>query len=133
MPAEKINGVRTFNPANRNEWRKWLHENHASGEPVLLVIYHKNSRTPNLTYNDAVEEALCFGWIDNKGLSRDDDSMYLQVGPRKEKSNWSLLNKERVKRVIKAGLMTPAGQALIDAAKKNGKWSANSKLKQSSA
>jgi uncharacterized protein YdeI (YjbR/CyaY-like superfamily) len=132
MPAEKTNGVRTFNPANREEWRKWLKDNHTSGEPVCLVIYHKASKTPNLTYNDAVEEALCFGWIDNKGLSRDDDSMYLQLGPRKEKSNWSLLNKERVKRIIKAGLMTPAGQALIDVAKKNGKWAENKKPKRSS-
>lgn len=129
---EKANGIRTFNPANRAEWRKWLAANHESGEPVCLVIYHKASKTPNLSYNDAVEEALCYGWIDNKGLSRDDDSMYLQLGPRKEKSNWSLLNKERVKRIIKAGLMTPAGQALIDAAKKNGKWSGNVKVKQKS-
>lgn len=132
MPVEKINGVQTFNPANRDEWRTWLREHHNSSDPVCLVIYHKASKTPNLTYNDAVEEALCFGWIDNKGLSRDHDSMYLQVGPRKEKSNWSLLNKERVKRMIKAGLMTPAGQALIDAAKKNGKWTASPRIKKTS-
>lgn len=129
MPIEKINNIRTFNPANREEWRTWLADNHASTDPVCLVIYHKNSKTPNLTYADAVEEALCFGWIDNKGLSRDDDSMYLQVGPRKERSNWSLLNKERVKRMVKAGLMTPAGQLLIDAAKENGKWAENKKPK----
>lgn len=88
-------------------------DNHTSQEPVCLVIYHKGSKTPNITYHDAVEEALCFGWIDNKGLGRDDDSMYLQLGPRKEKSSWSLLNKERAKRMIKADLMTPAGREKI--------------------
>jgi uncharacterized protein YdeI (YjbR/CyaY-like superfamily) len=126
--AATVNGTRTFNPANREEWRKWLKDNYTSTEPVFLVIYHKDSKTPNLRYADAVEEALCFGWIDNRPLSRDDDSMYLRFVPRKEKSNWSLINKERVKRMVKAGLMMPAGQALIDIAKKNGEWSKNKKV-----
>lgn len=122
---EKANGVRTFNPANRTEWRKWLSTNHTSTEPVLLVIFHKKSNSPNLSYGDAVEEALCFGWIDNKGLKRDNESMYLQFSPRKENSNWSKLNKERVEKMIKDGLMTEAGQVFIDVAKKSGKWDAS--------
>ena len=86
------NGLRTFNPADRGAWRKWLAANHRSTEPVCLVIFHKKSSTPNITYAEAVEEALCFGWIDNKALKRDGESMYLRFVPRKEKSNWSKLN-----------------------------------------
>jgi uncharacterized protein YdeI (YjbR/CyaY-like superfamily) len=121
---EKINGIRTFNPANRSAWRKWLAKNYASTEPVCLIVFHKKSKTPNIAYDEAVEEALCFGWIDNKGMKRDDESMYLQFCPRKEKSNWSKLNKERAERMIQQGLMTDAGQVFVDAAKKNGKWNA---------
>jgi uncharacterized protein YdeI (YjbR/CyaY-like superfamily) len=119
---EKKNGVRTFNPANRGDWRKWLKANHTSTDPVCLVIFHKKSKTPNITYDEAVEEALCFGWIDNKGMKRDGESMYLQVVPRKEKSNWSQPNKERAAKMIAEGLMTKAGQHFIDVAKKSGKW-----------
>ena len=122
---KKVNGVRTFNPANRSAWRKWLATNHTSIDPVCLVIFHKKSKTPNITYGEAVEEALCFGWIDNKGLKRDDESMYLQFCPRKEKSNWSKLNRERAEKMIQEGLMTEAGQIFIDIAKKSGKWEAS--------
>ena len=120
--TEKINGIRTFNPANRSAWRKWLAKNHKSTEPVCLVVFHKKSKTPNIAYAEAVEEALCFGWIDNKGMKRDPESMYLQFCPRKEKSNWSKLNQDRAKKMIKEGLMTKAGQTLIDMAKRSGKW-----------
>jgi uncharacterized protein YdeI (YjbR/CyaY-like superfamily) len=63
---EKVNGTRTFNPANRRAWRQWLAVNHTSTEPVCLIVFHKKSNTPNIAYDEAVEEALCFGWIDNK-------------------------------------------------------------------
>jgi len=121
---EKVNGIRTFNPANRDAWRKWLAKNYASTEPVCLIVFHKKSKTPNITYDEAVEEALCFGWIDNKGMKRNDESMYLQFCPRKEKSNWSKLNKDRAEKLIKQGLMTNAGQVFVDLAKTNGKWDA---------
>ena len=74
--------------------------------------------------NEAVEEALCFGWIDSKALKRDEESRYQYFSPRKPKSNWSRINRERVDRLVKGGLMAPAGQALIDIAKKNGTWEA---------
>jgi uncharacterized protein YdeI (YjbR/CyaY-like superfamily) len=121
---EKKNGVRTFNPSDRKAWRKWLATNHKSTEPVCLVLFNKNSETPNISYNDAVEEALCYGWIDNKGLKRDDESMYLQFVPRKENGNWSKLNRDRAEKMIQEGLMTKAGQVFIDIAKKSGKWDA---------
>src|SRR5688572_6063823 len=113
---EKKNGIRTFNPVNRNAWRKWLAANCTSTEPVCLILFHKKSKTPNITYDEAVEEALCFGWIDNKGMKRDEESMYLQFTPRKEKSNWSKPNRERAERMIQEGLMTKAGQMFIDLA-----------------
>jgi uncharacterized protein YdeI (YjbR/CyaY-like superfamily) len=121
---EELNGVRTFNPANRSAWRKWLSKNYTSTDPVWVAIYHKGSEKPNLTYADVVEEALCFGWIDNRANKRDEESMYLRVVPRKEKSSWSKLNRERAERMIKEKLMTKAGQVFIDLAKKSGKWDA---------
>ncbi len=122
---EKKNGIRTFNPANRSAWRKWLATNYTSTEPVCLIVFHKKSKTPNIAYDEAVEEALCFGWIDNKGMKRDERSMYLQFTPRKAKSNWSKLNRERAEKMIQEGLMTEAGQLFIDTAKKSGKWNAS--------
>ncbi len=77
-------GIRTFKPGNRSEWRKWLTKNWTSVEPVALIVFHTKSKTPNLTIADAVEEALCFGWIDNNGMNRDNESMYLQFTRRKE-------------------------------------------------
>jgi uncharacterized protein YdeI (YjbR/CyaY-like superfamily) len=125
LMEEQKNGIRTFNPADRSAWRKWLAANHTSTEAVCLVIFHKKSRTPNITYDEAVEEALCYGWIDNKGMKRDAESMYLQFCPRKEKSNWSKPNRERAEKMIQEGLMTEAGQAFIDIARRTGKWDAS--------
>jgi uncharacterized protein YdeI (YjbR/CyaY-like superfamily) len=91
---------------------------------VWLVYAKKHSGLASLTYNDAVEEALCFGWIDSK-IHPIDDTFYMQVfTPRKPKSAWSALNKTRVKRLVAAGLMSAAGAAVIAAAKKSGAWDA---------
>lgn len=109
--------------ADRASWRAWLAANHESSPGIWLVFYKKASGTNGLSYDDAVEEALCFGWIDSL-LRRLDDVRRIQLfTPRKPKSVWSRLNKTRVERLIAAGLMTPAGQARIDAAKANGSWS----------
>lgn len=121
---ETVNGIRIFNPRNRKAWRQWLSKNYKSIEPVCVVIYGKNSKISNVSYGDVVEEALCYGWIDNKGLRRDDKSMYLQLTPRKAKGNWSKLNRDRAERMIAEGKMTKAGQIFIDIAKENGKWEA---------
>jgi uncharacterized protein YdeI (YjbR/CyaY-like superfamily) len=119
---ETANGIRIFNPTNRSAWRKWLAKNYKSTAPVAVVIFGKKSKTPNVTYADVVEEALCYGWIDNKGMKRDAESMFLQLVPRKEKSYWSKLNVDRAERMMKEGLMTKAGQRFIDIAKETGKW-----------
>src|SRR5215831_955355 len=111
-------------PKSRKVWRNWLQKNFASSEGVWLVYAKKDSGLPSLTYNDAVEEALCFGWIDSK-VNPIDDSFYMQVfTPRKRASAWSALNKARVERLLAAGLMTPAGLAVVDAAKDLGTWDA---------
>jgi uncharacterized protein YdeI (YjbR/CyaY-like superfamily) len=120
---EKVNGTRTFNPANRAAWRKWL-ANNKSPEPVCVVLYRKHSRRYNLAYADAVEEGLCFGWIDNRAWPRDGESSYLRFAPRKENGKWSKLNVERATRLIREGQMTKAGQIFIDIAKKTGTWEA---------
>jgi uncharacterized protein YdeI (YjbR/CyaY-like superfamily) len=91
---------------------------------VWLVYAKKHSRLPSLTYTDAVEEALCFGWIDSK-INPIDDAFYMQMfTPRRLKSAWSALNRARVERLLAAGLMTPAGLAVVKAAKNLGLWDA---------
>jgi uncharacterized protein YdeI (YjbR/CyaY-like superfamily) len=112
-------------PRSRQAWRDWLQKNHATSSGVWLVYAKKHSGLASLTYNDAVEEALCFGWIDSK-INPIDDTFYMQVfTPRKPKSAWSALNKTRVERLVAAGLMTAAGAAVIAAAKKSGAWDAS--------
>ena len=116
--------LRRVRPKSRQAWRDWLEKNHAKCSGVWLVYAKKHSGLPTLTYNDAVEEALCFGWIDSK-INPIDDSFYMQVfTPRKAQSAWSALNRTRVKRLVAAGLMTAAGAAAIKAAKKSGMWEA---------
>jgi uncharacterized protein YdeI (YjbR/CyaY-like superfamily) len=117
-------GIKTFYGATRKEWRKWLTKNHAAEKNVWLTIYHKGSKTPSVYYDEAVEEALCFGWVDSKANKRDDESFLLYFAQRKPKSNWSKANRERVAKLTALGLMTEAGQKMIDLAKKSGTWTA---------
>ena len=113
-----------FQPKSRKAWREWLKKYHASSPGIWLVFAKKHTAIPSLSYNDAVEEALCYGWIDSLVHSIDED-LYKQVfTPRKPKSIWSAANKARVDRLIAAGLMTAAGMKLIALAKKTGKWNA---------
>jgi len=110
---------------DRATWRAWLEGNHDRSTGVWLVTWRTRSGKRKLTYEEAVEEALCFGWIDSKRMPLD-ESFFLQIfTPRKAKSRWSGLNKKRVAALIDAGLMAPAGQAAIDLAKKTGAWSAH--------
>lgn len=98
----------------RDEWRTWLEKNHHTEKEVWLIFYKKHTGKPTLLYDDAVEEALCYGWIDSI-VKRIDDEKYCQkFTPRTKKSKWSELNKKRVKKLIKEGKMTEAGLAKID-------------------
>jgi len=109
-------------PKSRRAWRQWLAKHHASSSGIWLVYAKKHTGIPSLTYADAVEEALCFGWIDSL-LHPIDDALYKQMfTPRKTKSAWSALNKKRVEPLIANGLMTAAGMKMIDLAKQIGKW-----------
>lgn len=113
-----------FYAKNRAAWRKWLEKHHAKEPYVWLILYSKDSGTSSVTYAEAVEEALCFGWIDSKPNKRDAGSWFQFFCPRKPKSVWSALNKTRIKRLIEEGKMTPAGMAKIELAKQNGSWTA---------
>ena len=113
---------------SKSDWRKWLQKNHTAAQNVWLILYKKNSGKPSLTYSDVVEEALCFGWIDSKPNKRDDESYFLFIAQRKPKSVWSALNKKRIKKLLKEKLMTPAGLQKIEAAKKDGSWTALDKV-----
>lgn len=117
-----------FYAKNRNEWRKWLHKNHEKATKVWLLIYHKESATPSVYYAEAVEEALCFGWIDSRPSKHNDESFYLSFSPRKTKSVWSQPNKDRVKKLMAEGKMHASGLKAIALAKKNGMWEALSKI-----
>jgi uncharacterized protein YdeI (YjbR/CyaY-like superfamily) len=117
-------------PKSREAWRAWLQKNHATSTGVWLVYAKKHSGVPSLTYDDAVEEALCFGWIDNK-INPIDDDFYMQIfTPRKLKSAWSALNRTRVARLRAAGLMAPAGLAAVKAAKSSGAWDAMKQIEE---
>jgi uncharacterized protein YdeI (YjbR/CyaY-like superfamily) len=114
----------SFHPKSRAEWRTWLEQNYTRTEGVWLIMHKKGTGKPRVDYAEAVEEALCFGWIDSKGNKLDDERSMLWMAPRKPKTGWSKLNKERIEKLIKSKLMTPAGLAKINAAKKDGTWNA---------
>jgi uncharacterized protein YdeI (YjbR/CyaY-like superfamily) len=122
--SEIKNGITAIAARNRKDWRKWLSKHYASEQAVWLIIYHKSSKTPSVYYDEAVEEALCFGWIDSKPNKRDGESYYQYFAVRKPKSKWSKANRERAERMIASGFMTPAGQTMIELAKKTGTWDA---------
>lgn len=119
---ETNRGVEAFYATTRQEWRNWLAENHQLKAEICLVVYHKKSKTPCVSYVDAVEEALCFGWIDSLTNKRNEESFYQRFSPRKPRSNWSQSNRDRVARLSSEGLMTEHGQKMIDIAKENGRW-----------
>lgn len=109
---------------SRAAWRQWLTDNHNTATNVWLKIYKKDSNIPSVTYDEAVDEALCFGWIDSSIRKGDDTYRFQYFSRRNPKSNWSRVNKDKVEKLVAAGLMTPAGQALIDLAKQTGTWTA---------
>jgi len=107
---------------NKEEWRKWLEENHYKFKEIWLIHYKKSSNKKNLTHYDAVEEALCFGWIDSKLKRIDEERYILRYSQRKNNSVWSKINKETAEKMILHDKMTKAGLEKINFAKKNGLW-----------
>jgi uncharacterized protein YdeI (YjbR/CyaY-like superfamily) len=128
-PALAVTALSTKAPANsvhpktRAQWRAWLEAHHARTEGTWLITYKKATGKPRVEYDDAVEEAICFGWIDSKVNKLDETRALLWFAPRKPGTGWSALNKARVERMLAAGLMAAAGLAKIEAAKADGTWS----------
>ena len=107
---------------NSNEWRAWLEKNHTLFNEIWLIHYKKSSGKKSLNHFNAVEEALCFGWIDSKLKKIDEERFILRYSPRKSKSVWSKINKENAEKMISLGKMTKAGFDKIEEAKKQGFW-----------
>ena len=110
--------------ANREEWRAWLEGHHTTEQEAWLLIRRKGAARGFLVLEDAIEEALCFGWIDGVLKPVDKESYALRFSPRKPNSIWSVNNQRRVEKLIQQGRMTPAGLEKIAEAKENGEWDA---------
>ncbi len=123
METEK-DGVPAFYARDREAWRQWLEAHHDSAKSVWLIIYRKESGTRSVYYPEAVDEALCFGWIDSKSNKRDGESFYQFFARRNPRSKWSRVNKGKVEVLLAAGRMAPAGLAVIEAARQSGTWTA---------
>jgi uncharacterized protein YdeI (YjbR/CyaY-like superfamily) len=107
-----------------HEFRKWLAANHRHSHGIWLRIFKKDSGELTVTYAQALDEALCFGWIDGQKQRHDDSSWLQRFTPRRPRSGWSKINTQHAERLVRLGRMKPAGQAQIDAAKKDGRWRA---------
>jgi uncharacterized protein YdeI (YjbR/CyaY-like superfamily) len=105
--------VNTFVASTTAEWRAWLAQHCRSEKEVWLVVRHKRSGTPGVRYHEAIEQALCYGWIDSQARKRDADSFHLRFTPRTPRSTWSRVNRERAARMIELGLMTEHGHQTL--------------------
>ncbi|MEO3931931.1 YdeI/OmpD-associated family protein [Micrococcaceae bacterium Sec7.4] len=106
------------------QWRAWLEQHHAQSPGVWLVLHKKGGTVTELDYEAALQEALCFGWIDGQGRRRDEGSSFQRMTRRGPKSVWSARNVERIARLEAAGRMAPAGRAAVESAKADGRWEA---------
>lgn len=114
--------LQTIYASDRREWREWLQKNHLTSLGIWLIYYKVKSGKPSVKYSEAVQEALCFGWIDSKVKSLDEDRYQQIFTPRKPKSVWSKLNKQYIAQLIEQGLMTENGLEKIAVAKQDGSW-----------
>ncbi len=117
-----VTDIETYYPKDKAAWRKWLQKNHKTKQAVWLIQYNKASVNPSISWSDAVDEALCFGWIDSKKISIDKEQSHQFFSKRKAKSTWSKINKAKVAELIDKGHMTDQGFASIELAKQNGSW-----------
>lgn len=111
-----------FYPVSLTAWRKWLEKNHLSKQSVWLVFYNKNASKKSISWSNAVDVALCYGWIDSKKIKIDEETSHQFFSKRKAKSTWSKINKDKVLKLIEAGLMSKVGFDTIEIAKLNGSW-----------
>ena len=117
-----MNEVEEYYPKDKEEWRKWLELNHKKKDAVWLIFYKKKSPNHNLSWSESVDEALCYGWIDSLMKPIDAEKYKQYFSKRKAKSNWSRVNKDKVKHLIDQGRMQAAGFKSIEIAKENGSW-----------
>ncbi len=120
MPNKEIE---TYCPNSPAEWRKWLAENHQSKQSIWLIYYRASTKIPSLSWSEAVDEALCFGWIDSTKKTIDDERYMQYFSRRKPSSTWSKVNKDKVAHLTQSNLMAKAGFDVIETAKQNGNWS----------
>lgn len=114
--------IETYCPKSRTDWRKWLEKNHRSKQSVWLVYYRSSTKVASVSWSEAVEEALCFGWIDSTKKTVDEERYMQYFSRRKPNSIWSKINKDKVAKLIQNNLMTKAGFDSIATAKRNGSW-----------
>jgi uncharacterized protein YdeI (YjbR/CyaY-like superfamily) len=113
---------KTMQFAAREDWRGWLAQHHSTEKELWLIIYKRHVAKTGLSYQEALEEALCFGWIDGTLKRIDDEKHMIRFSPRRSTSIWSKANRGRAEKLIAQGRMTGAGLAMIEQAKKNGEW-----------
>jgi uncharacterized protein YdeI (YjbR/CyaY-like superfamily) len=119
-----MDGAEVVEVRDRAAWRRWLSRHHARDRGVWLTVHKRASTGGTLSYEDAVREGLCFGWIDSTARSVDDERYRLWFAPRKPRSGWSAVNKRRIEDLVADGSMAAPGLAAIDAAKADGSWGA---------
>ncbi|MEL6674020.1 MAG: YdeI/OmpD-associated family protein [Bacteroidota bacterium] len=120
--------MNTFTPKNQADWRNWLAENHVKEDSIWIIFYKKSSPQHNLSWSEAVDQALCFGWIDSTRRTIDGKKYQQYFCKRKPKSNWSKVNKEKIEVLIAEGLMEEAGYKSMEIAKANGSWTLLDKI-----
>lgn len=118
-----MNDIESFCPADKHDWRKWLALNHQKKDAVWLIFYKKSSANSNLSWSEAVDEALCYGWIDSVKKTIDTEKFIQYFSKRKATSTWSKVNKDKVAYLISENRMQKAGHLTIEIAKKNNSWS----------
>jgi uncharacterized protein YdeI (YjbR/CyaY-like superfamily) len=118
----RLDDAELVQPKNRATLRRWLSKHHDTSPGVWVVSYTKASGKPRLDYEDIVLELLCFGWVDSTARKIDDERSAIYCAPRKKGGTWAATNKARVKQLAAEGLLTPAGQAVIAQAKRDGSW-----------
>ena len=123
-PARPNPRASPLNPATPPAWRRWLEGHSGLSSGVWLIVFKKGATLVRLRYEQAVEEALCFGWIDGQLQTLDATRFLIWFSPRKSNSLWAESNKRRVRRLIREGRMTPAGLAKVRQAKRSGQWQA---------
>ena len=122
MQRRTVDDLPRFHPESREQWRTWLADHHDTERGAWLVSWKQATGRPSLPYEAVIEEALCFGWVDSTAKTLDSERSMMLMTPRKPTSTWARTNKERVDRLLAAGLMQPAGIAAVETARANGSW-----------